>query len=176
MLCSGSSCLDRLHSLKINGMNVGPKPSKCVYKSCWLVREWISFLKKHSKSLHFWVVNMQNVKVPLHSGTEHKLRESGSAVMTKTPASCHVSHQEAFYLERGQGLQKPYTNLTHIKPDWIVLRWFHLQAKSILVGYQDIQHLFMEVTESSLFHNIHTPSFWRGSTQGCGHVSRQRNT
>lgn len=111
MLCSGSNCLDRLHSLKINEMNVGPKPSK----SCWLGREWISFLKKHSKSLHLWVVNMHNVKAPLHGGTEYKLRGSGSAVMTEAPPSCHVSQQEAFYLEHGQGLQKPYTILMHVR-------------------------------------------------------------
>lgn len=58
---------------------------------------------------------MQDVKVPSNGGTEYTFLESESSVMPETPASCHVSHQEAFYLEYGQGSQTPYTNLTHIR-------------------------------------------------------------
>lgn len=42
--------------------------------------------------------------MPSNGGTEYTLLESESPVMSEAPASCHVSHEEALYLERGQGL------------------------------------------------------------------------
>lgn len=50
-----------------------------------------------------------------HGGTEYTSLKSEPSVMSEAAASCHVSHQEAFHLERGQDLQMPYTNFTYIR-------------------------------------------------------------